>query len=242
MPRDVGIADRLRRFGLVVVEVNGWRTRGSTTFSPRGSVDHHTADGPGNAPSLNICVNGRSDLPGPLCNVLVGRDNTCYVIAAGRANHAGSGGWRGLSGNSSVYGVERENRGTAADPWRPDQTDTAAKIHAALISGLATPDPGLVCGHKEWAPGRKVDAHAVDYAAFRRAVARHLAGPAPAPPPEEDDMLFVQVPGNAAGDPTYLIAGGKAVKVADNDFFTFCVKKFGNPQAMSAAQLAEFQK
>lgn len=153
--RDVGIADRLRTYGLKVVEIAGWQTRGSSTFHPRGSVDHHTAGGRyGNAPSLNICINGRSDLPGPLCQVLIGRDNTCYVIAAGRANHAGRGSYAGITGNSNVYGVEHENTGTGSEPWREDQRLTAAKVHAALLNWKRN---GFVCQHKEWAPTRKID-------------------------------------------------------------------------------------
>lgn len=184
--RDTGVLDRLRKRGLVVIEVDGWRERGSSTFDPRGSVDHHTAGGiNGNAPSLGICINGRRDLPGPLCNVLVGRDNTCYLVAAGRANHAGRGGWRGLSGNSSVFGVERENVGTAAEPWRPDQTETAARVHAALIEGRS--DASLVCRHAEWAPGRKIDTHDISGDDLRARVQAVMAGapqaPVPAPPP-----------------------------------------------------------
>lgn len=172
---DTGIADRLRRRGLHVVEIAGWQTRGSSSFYPRGSVDHHTAGGRGGlAPSLNICINGRAGLSGPLCNILIGRDNTVYVIAAGRANHAGLGGWRGLSGNSSVYGVERENVGTAAEPWREDQTDTAAKVHAALIEGRAGAE--MVCEHKEWAPSRKIDAHTISGDDMRSRVTFHLMG------------------------------------------------------------------
>lgn len=180
---DTGIADRLRAMGLVVVEVAGWRTRGSSTFSPRGSVDHHTAGSAvGNAPSLNICINGRTGLAGPLCNVLVARDNTCYVVAAGRANHAGLGGWGGLTGNSSVYGVERENVGYAdREPWREDQTDTAARVHAALIQGRA--DAGHVCMHKEWAPSRKIDAHTISGDDMRNRVGQYLGAPAPSPAP-----------------------------------------------------------
>ena len=179
MPRDTGIADRLRAKGLTVVEVNGWRTRGSDTFNPRGSVDHHTA-GPrkGNAPSLGICVNGRTGLPGPLCNVLVGRDGTCYVVAAGRANHAGTGGWGGLSGNASVFGVERENVGDGSEPWTLQQYDVAAKVHAALVSAHGG-RADLVCEHKEWAPRRKVDAFGVDGNVMRQLVRERLAAPAP---------------------------------------------------------------
>jgi hypothetical protein len=176
---DTGIADRLRAKGLTVVEVDGWRERGHrvngtlASFDPHGSVDHHTAGGrTGDCPSLGICINGRSDLPGPLCNVLMGRSNTCYVVAAGRANHAGSGGWRGLSGNSSVYGIERENCGSDIEPWRPDQTDAAARAHAALIEGRAPAD--MVCEHKEWAPARKIDAHTVAGSTMRSLVSNYL--------------------------------------------------------------------
>lgn len=152
--RDTGIAGRLRAYGLKVQEVAGWQTRGSATFHPRGSIDHHTASGlSGNAPSLGICTNGRSDLPGPLCQVLIGRDNTCYVIAAGRANHAGTGSYAGVTGNSNVYGVEHENTGIGNEPWREDQRLTAAKVHAALLDGRRG---GFVCQHKEWT-SRKID-------------------------------------------------------------------------------------
>ena len=189
MPRDTGIAQRLRNFGLTVVEVNGWRTRGSDTFNPKGSVDHHTA-GPrtGNAPSLGVCINGRADLPGPLCNVLVGRDNTCYVVAAGRANHAGSGGWGGLQGNASVFGVERENVGDGSEPWTLAQYDTAARVHAALVSA-AGGRADLVCEHKEWAPRRKVDAWGVDGNVMRQLVRDRLSTPAPAPAPSPVNAL-----------------------------------------------------
>jgi hypothetical protein len=200
--RDTGIADRLRAAGLAVVECDGWQSRGSDSFDPRGSVDHHTA-GPatGDAPSLNTCIHGRPDLDGPLCNVLIGRGaaNTCYVVAAGRANHAGSGGWHGLTGNSSVYGIERENVGTNAEPWRPDQTDAAARAHAALIRGRAGAD--MVPRHAEWAPGRKVDTHDLDGNELRRKVEHYLTDSHP-PPQGADRVMFCLVqPDHAPGNP-----------------------------------------
>lgn len=217
MARDLGIANRLRAAGLNVVEVAGWQTRGSDSFNPRGSVDHHTA-GPrsGNAPSLSVCINGRADLPGPLCNVLVGRDNTCYVIAAGRANHAGSGGWKGLSGNASVFGVERENVGTGAEPWRPDQTDAAARIHAALISNHGA-DSALVCEHKEWAPRRKVDAFGVDGNQMRLLVAKYLAGGGTpvAPPADPAAVAFLKAIDTAAKQKPTLKRGNRGSAVVD---------------------------
>jgi hypothetical protein len=183
--RDTGLADRLRAEGLKVIEVDGWRTRGSDTFHPRGSVNHHTA-GPrtGNAPSLGVCINGRSDLPGPLCNVLLARDLTCYVIAAGRANHAGKGGWQGLSGNSSVYGLEVENTGLADEPATPELLDAMHRVHAAFLGGIDDPDVALVCQHEEWTD-RKIDFHDLEFAAFRAGVSAQITAPSP---PLEDDM------------------------------------------------------
>jgi len=167
--RDTGIANRLRAAGVRVLEVDAWQTRGSTDFHPGGSVNHHTA-GPssGATPSLNTCINGRPDLPGPLCQVMQSREpdgrDIAYVIAAGRANHAGEGGWRGLSGNASVYGLEIEHDGVSALPQ--GRIDIAARIHRAMFGG----DVANVCQHREWT-SRKIDAATnVDGDDFRRRV------------------------------------------------------------------------
>jgi hypothetical protein len=179
--RDLGIADRLRAAGLRVVEVAGWQTAGSDSFAPGGSVNHHTA-GPssGSSPSLLTCIEGRPDLPGPLCSVYQSREpstDIAYVIASGRANHAGEGSWRGLSGNASVYGLEVEHDGTTALPQA--RIEYAARIHAAMFTG----DPGMVCQHREWTT-RKIDAATnVDGDDFRALVARYRN-----PDDEDDDM------------------------------------------------------
>ena len=194
--RDLGIADRLRAAGLAVVEVDGWQSRGSDSFSPRGGVDHHTAgSNNGNAPSLEVCTNGREGLSGPLCNTLQGFDGTQYVIASGRANHAGEGSWHGLSGNSSVYGMEREN--TGSDPSRPGQHESAAKAWNAILAGgpAGTIDPGMVCGHKEWSPGRKPDFHDVDYGWFRNQIAHGTPPPLPEDPPPGAISMFITITG-----------------------------------------------
>ena len=96
--RDLGIADRLRQAGLVVEEQPGWQQRGSSNFEPNGVMWHHTAAPLGkDAPSLGIVTNGRADLAGPLCQVLITRSNLCVVIASGKANHAGTGVWNGVT-------------------------------------------------------------------------------------------------------------------------------------------------
>ncbi len=192
--RDLGIADRLRAAGLKVVEVDGWQSRGSDSFTPRGGVDHHTAgSNNGNAPSLDVCTNGREGLSGPLCNTLQGFDGTQYVIASGRANHAGDGGWKGLSGNSSVYGMEREN--TGYDPPRPGQHESAAVAWAAILNGgpQGNIDPGMVCGHKEWAPNRKPDFHDVDYNWFRDLIGSGFHPTPDQPPPAGAITMFIAI-------------------------------------------------
>lgn len=201
MGRDLGLANRCRAIGVRnVVEIAGWQTRGSDNFSPRGAVDHNTVGpGPehGNMPSLGVLINGRADLPGPLCNIGMGRDGTAYIIASGRANHAGPGGWGGLSGNSSVYGLERENMGTDAEPITPEQNREAALILAAMIQGCPTVDPALVCEHHEWTR-RKVDAWRVIGSTQRGLVAASLV-PGPSPTPPGVPMAFESVAQNADG-------------------------------------------
>lgn len=204
MPYDTGIANRLRAAGLRVVECSGWQTRGSSSFSPRGAVNHHTAGGANGAtPSLNTVIYGRSDLPGPLCHVLQSREpdgnDKAYVVAAGTANHAGSGGWNGLSGNSSVYGLEIEHTGVSPLPTGRQQI--AARIIAALIGPNVS--TSLVCQHNEWTT-RKIDAaQNVDRNGFRNMVAQAQkggggggGGPTPTNTLLEEGMFLVFGPGS----------------------------------------------
>ena len=156
MGRALWLPDTLRAHGLTVHETPGWQNRGSSTLNPSGVVCHHTASAAGSDhPALGTVINGRPDLNGPLCNVLLARNGDCYIIAAGTANHAGTGGWRGLSGNSSVLGIEAENNGVG-EPWPAHQIDAYVRLCAAMCDGGGfTPD--TVCYHREWAPTRKPD-------------------------------------------------------------------------------------
>ena len=85
------LPDVLKAAGLKVATVPGWENRGRDVGPIVGVLCHHTV-GPknGNMPSLNTLINGRPDLPGPLAQLGLGRDGTYFVIAAGRANHAGA--------------------------------------------------------------------------------------------------------------------------------------------------------
>src|SRR5215213_1376503 len=124
--------------GLKVAEVPGWRTRGRGDMGRvQGITCHHTANKrPGNYPSLALVRDGRSDLSGPLCHVGLGRDGTWYVVAAGRANHAGEGNYRGVSnGNSQFIGIEAENNGVG-EKWPGVQLEAYKHGCAAILKKL----------------------------------------------------------------------------------------------------------
>jgi peptidoglycan hydrolase-like protein with peptidoglycan-binding domain len=183
------LADALEGAGLKVAEQPGWRTRGRADMPDvRGVMCHHTA-GPlqGNMPSLGIITDGRSDLPGPLAQLGLGRDGTYYIVAAGRANHAGAGNWQGITtGNSSFIGIEAENTGFKEGPkkefpWPAVQMDAYARGVAAILKHIGA-DANMCCGHKEYAlpHGRKPEP-TFEMAPFRQTVASIMGGTAPAP-------------------------------------------------------------
>jgi peptidoglycan hydrolase-like protein with peptidoglycan-binding domain len=174
MPYQVWFADVVRSVGLRVNEVPGWRTRGSPSFEPRIVMAHGTVGArTGNMPTLQILIDGRSDLPGPLSQLGLARDGTVYVIAAGRANHAGKGRWAGTEGNTRAIGIEAESSGPR--DWTDAQRMTYPVLAAALCQRLGVGQAN-VCSHAEYAlpRGRKTDVWDLDMAAFRRRVAELL--------------------------------------------------------------------
>lgn len=191
--------------GLKVSEVPGWRDRGRGDVSRIfGVICHHTA-GPrsGNMPSLNTLINGRPGIRGPLAQLGLARDGTYFVIAAGRANHAGRGLWEGVrNGNSNFIGIEAENVGTQADfPWPAVQMDAYHRGVAAILRHVRQ-GANFCAAHREYAlpAGRKTDP-IFDMGEFRSSVASILSGQAPAPvliPPVEPPAQ----PGGPPGRPT----------------------------------------
>lgn len=165
------LADVCRTSGLNVVEVEGCLTRGYAGLSLRGVravFHHHTATGRSaflrsDAPTLGLCVNGRSDLPGPLCHLVLGRSGTVYVVAAGLANHAGVGSYLNIpvnEGNLWAIGIEVETSGV--EPWdlTPEQIDALPRLGAALERAYMQdlpPELRLQIGHKEYSSAGKID-------------------------------------------------------------------------------------
>ena len=173
----------LQNAGLKVAVVDGWENRGRGDIGTiKGVVCHHTA-GPkqGNMPSLRIVTNGRPDLRGPLSQLCLGRDGTYYVVAAGRANHAGRGEYQGItSGNSHFIGIEAENTGKNNDfPWPDVQMDAYRRGVAAILKKIGA-DPIMCCGHKEYSSSGKPDP-LFDMHIFRSEVKSIMNGTTPAP-------------------------------------------------------------
>lgn len=235
----------LRDAGLKVATVDGWDSRGNGDVGQVvGVICHHTA-GPrnGNMPSLQTLIDGRSDLPGPLAQVGLGRDGTCYVIAAGRCNHAGKGVWKGVTtGNTSFVGIEAENTGLSNDsPWPDVQMDAYRRLVAAVLKRLGQP-ADFCAGHKEYAlpAGRKPDPD-FDMVDFRKAVAEILAGTKPTPPliPAVEPAA---APGSAAPRATLRRPStGELVKVVQGKVGVVVDGNFGakTEAAVRAFQLAK---
>jgi hypothetical protein len=159
------LADVIRNAGFTVIEQKGWKTRGHGVMSDiRTIIAHHTA-GPldGNAPSLDTVQNGRPGLDGPLAQVLLARDSTVYVIAAGLCYHAGVSQDNDYT-NSHAIGIEAEATGIGtwdgADMRNYGELGEVLKEHYGATHFL---------GHKETCSphGRKTDPN-LDMATLRR--------------------------------------------------------------------------
>jgi peptidoglycan hydrolase-like protein with peptidoglycan-binding domain len=184
----VWLPEVLRGAGLKVAEQPGWTDRGRGPMGTvRGVICHHTVGGPtGNMPSLGVLTRGRKldkggYLHGPLAQLGLGRDGTYYVIAAGRANHAGEGSWKGISGNSSFIGIEAENSGGVGDRWPEVQMDAYCRGVAAILRKVGA-DVEMCCGHKEYAPRRKPNDPRFDMNVFRDRVRGITGGTGPIRP------------------------------------------------------------
>ncbi len=177
--RMLWLADTARDAGLVVVEVDGWRTRGEASMDPKGIINHHTGVlAGGDLPSLTGLVKGRPDLAGPLCHYGLGRSGTVYVVASGKANHAGDGQWQGntfLDHSREMVGIEAEHTGSPSDPWPEEQLEAYRMLDAAILRHIGQPTANL-CGHKEWAQppestkDRKPDPVGIDMDEWRKSV------------------------------------------------------------------------
>ncbi|KOT28075.1 peptidoglycan-binding protein [Streptomyces rimosus subsp. rimosus] len=202
----------LRAEGVRVVEFGSWRTHNRNSRGAWGPVHgvivHHTVSS-GTASSVQLCRDGYSNLPGPLCHGVIAKDGTVYLVGYGRANHAGGGcpavlrqvtdesygtapsrptrgNLDGTDGNHAFYGFECINRGDGADPWPAAQLDAIERVSAAICRAHSWGAKSVI-GHLEWSKD-KIDPRGFTMPAMRARVANRLAGKPGTPNPEEDDV------------------------------------------------------
>lgn len=206
-------AQELEASGFEVWFEDGWQDRGRPgDFIPQGMVWHHTAD---RAYSSDYAILGAIRdgidqgggywLPGPLAQFGLGRSGRVYVIAAGKANHAGGGGWAGLSGNGTVWGCEAANDGIGEE-WSAAQIVAYVSLATALArhTGFGAE---MVCRHAEWSDAGKIDTatHPLDDGDWIRAqVQSRLDGdplppPQPQPDPEVPALFIFDAPSTRGG-------------------------------------------
>ncbi|MEV0247976.1 N-acetylmuramoyl-L-alanine amidase [Nocardia sp. NPDC050712] len=170
------LADVLRAEGLKVIEHDGWRDRGHGDFADiRGVLCHHTAGGGVN--DWKIVQNGRPDLDGPLAQLVLEKDGTYRVIAAGVCWHAGRGwhpGWPSNNANFHVIGIEAVSRGDGSD-WTPVQLDAYKRGCAAILRRLGR-DADDCVAHREYSSEGKIDPAGIDMDDFRSDVQAFIDG------------------------------------------------------------------
>ncbi|WP_367572772.1 peptidoglycan-binding protein [Streptomyces globisporus] len=196
-------ADRLlkalRDEGLKVVEHRSWRTNNRNHKGPvgpaHGVMIHHTVTS-GTMSSVELCYNGHSALPGPLCHGVIAKDGTVYLVGHGRTNHAGLGdddvlraviaerdlppdNEANTDGNRHFYGFEAINLGDGKDPW-PEAQLLAIERAAAAVCRAHDWSERSVVGHLEWQPG-KVDPRGFTMNSMRGRIGKRL-GSEPTPP------------------------------------------------------------
>lgn len=181
------LLDAFDIWGVDYFEHPGWRDHnrnGHGGNERNGIMIHHT--GMNNPPSVQTKVlwNGRSDLPGPLCNwgqTLMGR---AILIGNGRANHAGEGssitlnrivnedyrlrdelvpGPDNTDGNAHLYGQESMYDGSRPMSKRMYRN---TQLCCAAVCDFHGWSAKSVIGHREWTR-RKPDPGHLNMGDFR---------------------------------------------------------------------------
>ncbi|GGZ82181.1 peptidoglycan recognition protein family protein [Streptomyces rubiginosohelvolus] len=198
-------ADRLlkalRDEGLKVVEHRSWRTNNRNHKGPwgpaHGVMIHHTVTS-GTANSVELCYNGHSALPGPLCHGVIDKAGVVHLVGNGRTNHAGLGdddvlravaaeaktlpadNEANTDGNRHFYGFECVNLGNGKDPWPEAQLLAIERAAAALCRAHGWSERSVI-GHLEWQPG-KIDPRGFTMDSMRGRISNRLETKAPTKP------------------------------------------------------------
>jgi len=201
----------LESHGTHVIMDSGWQGREAsrTPLVPEVCYVHHTGDV---STPLRVIRSGRSNLPGPLANILVGQSGNIYVMADGYTNDVGYGGydnWRlakegkltsevkppasdgSWSGNRHGWGIEADGTGK----WTPIVRKHVVEVCAALHIAEGWTNGARVIAHKELTrrkPGDPGD----DMGSVRADVLAKIAEwsePTPDPTPTPATVLALRV-------------------------------------------------
>lgn len=194
------LADVLRAEGCRVIEESGWKSRGrpasSGSFTPRGLVRHWDASSPGSHGAISTVLNGTSDTPGPLCHILTCRGNSSHkpsvhIIAAGRANHAGTGdGWGNIpQDQGNTYAVGHEIAQTVDQKWPEDQLDQVRRAEGAIMRKLKATASKSLPAHSEYAAGRKIDVTGGSHGQKMNSERSQVQAVIDGAPGEEDELM-----------------------------------------------------
>lgn len=228
-PQMLGI---LRHEGLDPVQFRKWAVHNRNSVGPWGPVHgvmiHHTVTGPDVMNTVALCYNGHSELPGPLCHAVGGKDGKIYLVSNGRANHAGKGDADVLAavereaatlppdntatvdGNRYFYGIEIQNWGDGKDPYPAAQYDAAVRWATALCRAHGWSHRSVI-GHKEWQPGKVDPSFNMDQ--FRADVQARLGVsiPRPVPAPSTTTGGAMQFTSLAMTEPVTIAPGASKV-------------------------------
>ncbi|MFJ8844355.1 peptidoglycan-binding protein [Streptomyces cyaneofuscatus] len=212
----------LRDEGLTVVEHRSWRTNNRNHKGPwgptHGVMIHHTVTS-GTASSVELCYNGHSALPGPLCHGVIAKDGTVHLVGHGRTNHAGLGDDNVLQaviaerelppdneantdGNRYFYGFECVNLGDGKDPWPAVQLDAIERASAAICRAHGWGERSVI-GHLEWQPG-KIDPRGFTMSSMRTRIGKRLdVDPVPTKPVPPKPPTAAKPPAKPKPPPKY---------------------------------------
>lgn len=201
---------QLQKYGIPYHEMPNWTTRNHGPLNLHAFTIHDSVTGSmTDDRAAQFCYDGRSDLAGPLYNILIGRNGTAYLLSSGKTWNIGAtyrqrvdlaisaqmpyerelgapppDDWDG--GNDVCAGISLVTPG--AGPYTSMQFSATAKVCAALAHALGTQwasnadQAARSCiGHSE-ATSRKVDPY-FDMGAFRREVKVQWTTPTPPPNP-----------------------------------------------------------
>lgn len=183
-----GLISALKKYGVPVVDMMG---PGRGTLEARAITVHDTVTGRMNDQvAADFCKDGRTDVPGPLYNAVIGQEGQVFLLSLGRTNNTGkcnsdrcAQACKGkmpferelprplpddhVGANRSHYGIALRTAG--AGPYSPKQIEILPKVLAAYVEASGwSPDGGAasLIGHGE-ITSRKTDP-ALDMGEIRR--------------------------------------------------------------------------